>query len=86
MNEFAFDVKTIPNPANEQVFISMSKAISDGTLKIYSQAGQLVKTEEISQLTNKITVNTADFDQGVYLVFVEEKGVAVKPVKLVVVH
>ena len=86
LNEFAFDVKTIPNPANEQVFISMSKAISDGTLKIYSQAGQLVKTEEISQLTNKITVNTADFDQGVYLVFVEEKGVAVKPVKLVVVH
>ena len=86
LNDFAFDVKTIPNPANNQVFISMSKAISDGNVKIYNQAGQLVKTQEISELTNKITVNTSQFDQGVYLVFVEEKGVAVKPVKLVVVH
>jgi hypothetical protein len=86
LNEFAFDVKTIPNPANQQAYISMSKAISDGSLKIYNQAGQLIQTKEITQLTNKITVNTAEFDQGVYLVFVEEKGVAVKPVKLVVVH
>lgn len=85
-NDFAFDVKTIPNPANQQVFISTSKPIVDGSLTIYNQAGQLVKSEEISELTNKITVNTSEFDQGVYLVFVEEKGIAVKPVKLVVVH
>lgn len=86
LNEFAFDVKTIPNPANVQAFISTSKPIADGSLNIYNQAGQLVMTKEISQLTNKITVNTAQFDQGVYLVFVEEKGVTMKPVKLVVVH
>lgn len=86
INEFAFSVKTIPNPANDQVFISMSKAIGDGTMKIYNQAGQLIEEQKITQLTNKLTVNTAKFDQGVYLVYIEEKGVAVKPVKLVVVH
>ena len=86
VNEFAFNVKTIPNPANQQAFISLSKVVADGALKIYNQNGQLIHEREISEQTNKLTVNTAEFDQGVYLVFVEEKGVAVKPVKLVVVH
>lgn len=86
LNEYAFDVKTIPNPANNQVFISTSKVIADGALKIYDQAGKLMEMQVIEEQTNKLTVNTARFPQGVYFVFVEEEGVAVKPVKLVVVH
>jgi carboxypeptidase T len=86
LDEFAFDVKTIPNPANQQAYISFSKVISDGAVKIYNQAGQLVQTDEITEQTNKITVNTGNFRQGVYFVFVEENGIAVKPVKLVIVH
>jgi bacillopeptidase F (M6 metalloprotease family) len=86
LDEFAFDVKTIPNPANQQAFISLSKVVSDGAMKIYNQSGQLIHERDITEQTNKLTVNTAEFAQGVYLVFVEEKGVAVKPVKLVVVH
>lgn len=86
MNEFAFDVKTIPNPANQQAYISLSKVITDGAMKIYNQSGQLIHERIITEQTNKLTVNTAEFAQGVYMVFVEENGVAVKPVKLVVVH
>lgn len=86
INEFAFDVKTIPNPANNQAYISLSKVVADGSMRIYNQSGQLIHQRKISEQTNKITVNTAELAQGVYLVFVEEKGVAVKPVKLVVVH
>lgn len=86
LDEFAFDVKTIPNPANQQAFISISKVISDGAVKVYNQAGQIIYTEAITEQTNKVVLNTSRFTQGVYLVFVEEKGVAVKPVKLVVLH
>lgn len=86
IDEFAFDVKTIPNPANQQAFISISKVISDGAVKVYNQAGQIVYTEDITQQTNKVVLNTGRFKQGVYHVFVEENGVAVKPVKLVVLH
>lgn len=86
INEFSFNVKTIPNPANDQAFISLSKAINGGSMMIYDQAGLLVETQEINELTNKLIVNTAKFNQGVYLVVVEQNGVAAKPVKLVVVH
>ncbi len=84
--EHAFDVKTIPNPANNQAYISLSKVVADGAMKIYNQSGQLIHERNITEQTNKLVVNTAEFAQGVYLVFVEENGVAVKPVKLVVVH
>ncbi len=86
VDEFAFDVKTIPNPANNQAYVSFSKVITDGSVKVYNQAGQVIEIQEISQQTNKVTINTANYPQGVYLVFVEENGVAVKPVKLVVLH
>jgi len=86
VDEFTFVVKTIPNPANQQAFISMSKVVADGAMKIYNQSGQLIYERDITEQTNKLTVNTAEFDQGVYLVFVEENGVAVKPVMLVIVH
>ncbi len=86
IDEFSLNVKTIPNPANDQAFISLSKAISTGSMMIYDQAGQLVEIQEITELTNKLIVNTAKYTQGVYLVFIEQNGVAAKPVKLVVVH
>lgn len=86
LDEFAFDVKTIPNPANSQAFISTSKVISNGALKIYAQSGKLVEYQAITEQTNKLTVNTAKLPQGVYTVFVEENGLAVKPVRLVVIH
>lgn len=86
LDEFAFDVKTIPNPANNQAYVSFSKVISDGSVKVYNQAGQAIEIQEITQQTNKVTINTAEYAEGVYLVFVEENGVAVKPVKLVVLH
>ena len=86
IDEFAFDVKAIPNPANDQVFISTSKAIADGDVKVFNQAGQEVFSMPITELTNKITVDTSRLKQGVYTVFVSEKGAPVKPVKLVVVH
>ena len=52
LNEFAFDVQTIPNPANQQAYISMSKAIADGSMKVYNQAGQLVISKESTPLQN----------------------------------
>ena len=79
-------MKTIPNPANNQAYVSFSKVISDGSVKVYNQAGQAIEIQEITQQTNKVTINTAEYAEGVYLVFVEENGVAVKPVKLVVLH
>ncbi|MCH2223425.1 MAG: immune inhibitor A [Crocinitomicaceae bacterium] len=86
LDEFAFEVQTIPNPANQQAFISLSKVITEGSMKVFNQAGQLVTSENITELTNKITVDTASLPQGVYTVIVDEKGLPVKPVKLVVMH
>ena len=86
LDEYAFDVKTIPNPANNQAVVSFSKVISSGAVNVYNQAGQLVISEEISEQTNMLTISTAALPEGMYLVHVEELGAAVKPVKLVVIH
>jgi len=86
LTEFAFDVLTIPNPANQQAYISLSKVITEGMVQIYDQSGKVVYEVLISEQTNKITVPTANFPEGMYTVRVNDGTSLAKPVKLVVIH
>jgi carboxypeptidase T len=86
LNEYGFEVKTFPNPANDEAIISTSKVITNGGFMVYDQTGQLVISEDINEQTNKITVNTAQLPQGIYTVRVNDNGEFAKPVKLVVMH
>ena len=83
---YSFDVKTFPNPANNEAIISTSKVITNGSFTIYDQAGQVVWEEEITEQTNKISVNTSKLPQAIYTVHVNNNGDYAKPVKLVVMH
>ena len=86
LTEFSFDVLTIPNPANQQAYISLSKVITDGMIQVYDQAGKLVYEVVVIEQTNKIIVPTAELPEGVYTVRVQDGMSLAKPVKLVVIH
>ena len=81
-----FDVKTFPNPSNNEAIISMSKVISSGSVLIYNQAGKLVYDQLINEQTSNVKVNTSSLPQGIYTVRVIDNGVYAKPVKLAIVH
>ena len=86
LTEFAFDVLTIPNPANQQAYISLSKVITDGMVQVFDQAGKLVYEVVIHEQTNKIIVPTTELPEGMYTVRVNDGVSFAKPVKLVVIH
>ena len=86
LNEEFFEVKTFPNPANNQVIISTSKMIAGGSIMVYDQAGKLLIDQTITEQSNKITLNTGLLPQGMYTVRVNNNGVFAKPVKLAIVH
>ncbi len=86
LTEYFFDVKTFPNPANNEVVISTSKVIAQGDVSVYDQTGKLVIQKDIDFQTNNVTINTSDLLQGIYTVRVNDNGVFAKPVKLAIVH
>lgn len=79
-------VMTFPNPANEEVVVSLSKVLSSGTVNLYDQNGKLVYSHKIEEQSNQVNISTADLSQGVYTVHVVDGAEFSQPVKLVVVH
>lgn len=86
IEEMSFDVKVIPNPANDVAYVSLSKVLTEGTVKVYDRAGRVVAAYPITAQTNKISIETANLPEGMYTVNVESGSEASVPVKLVVVH
>lgn len=86
INEFAFEALVIPNPANHQATISLSKVLTSGEVLIYNQAGQQVKRAVINEQTNKVQIDTGDMPNGIYTVNVVSGFEFATPVKLVVLH
>jgi hypothetical protein len=48
--------------------------------------GELIHSEKVSELTNKIVLNTEKWSEGMYTVVVSETAQFISPAKLVVVH
>lgn len=79
-------VHVMPNPANSYAVISLDQPVASGTIAIYSLTGELVYTETIHSLTNKIQLETQLWSEGMYTVVVTGTGTSVTPSKLVVIH
>lgn len=86
LNDLDLSIKAIPNPANEQVIISLGNPVNDGVINCFDQTGKLVQSIQISELTNKVTLKTADLSEGVYTVRYFSNGKYSNFTKLVVVH
>ena len=84
--ENTIDIKTFPNPANDEVVISTSAVMSNGSVMVYDQSGKLVIDQPITEQSNKFIINTAALPQGMYTVRIESNNVFAKPVKVAVVH
>ncbi|MBL4861713.1 MAG: immune inhibitor A [Crocinitomicaceae bacterium] len=84
--EQTFEVMAIPNPANDQFYVSTSKVIEHGLVRVIDQTGKIVIEKEIKALTNKITIETIHLPEGLYTVQVFDNGNYAKPTKLVVIH
>lgn len=79
-------VHVMPNPANTVAQISFDKPVSNGTISVYNLTGELVHTETVHELTNKIGMNTESWSEGMYTVRITRIGTALLPAKLVIVH
>ena len=55
-------------------------------VSVYSMTGELVHSEKIHELTNKVVLNTANWNEGMYTVVVSETAQFISPSKLVIVH
>ncbi|OFZ34628.1 MAG: hypothetical protein A3D92_20525 [Bacteroidetes bacterium RIFCSPHIGHO2_02_FULL_44_7] len=84
--ENTLELKTFPNPANQQVTVSVSNPISSGDLEVFDQTGKLVYSKKVEEPTSNITFSTQYLPQGMYTVRVSNQGLASLPVKLAIVH
>nr|NQU93904.1 T9SS type A sorting domain-containing protein [Bacteroidota bacterium] len=71
--EGSFNVRIMPNPAQDKVFVCIDdEKYKDGVIKIYQITGQLVKTCMLSD--NKTEINVGDLVKGVYILNVETEN------------
>lgn len=71
-----------PNPATNEVFISVSDNLLSGTLTVIDTEGKIVFSKTITTHANKI--HTINFANGVYFVkVISEKGVLMKRLAIV---
>jgi hypothetical protein len=86
IEETGLSAKSMPNPANTYAQIAFDQPISTGLVSVYSMTGELIHSEKVSELTNKIVLNTEKWSEGMYTVVVSETAQFISPAKLVVVH
>jgi hypothetical protein len=86
IEETGLSAKSMPNPANTYAQIAFDQPVSTGLVSVYSMTGELIHSEKVSELTNKIVLNTEKWSEGMYTVVVSETAQFISPAKLVVVH
>lgn len=74
VTEMAGDVHIYPNPAKDEVTLSLSAKMRDKAVVTLTNAvGQVVKAANI-KVDNKVIFSTADMPSGVYFYIIETKG------------
>ena len=86
VEENVLGAKSMPNPANTYAQIAFDQPVAEGMVSVYSMTGELVHSEKIHELTNKVVLNTANWNEGMYTVVVSETAQFISPSKLVIVH
>ena len=86
LQELDLSVKVIPNPANEQVYISFGQPVSKGEIIWFDQTGKKAGSRQINEITNKIVLETANLPQGIYHIRYISAESTSNAVKMVVIH
>jgi hypothetical protein len=79
----AMGMSVYPNPANDFISINTNGLSDHYTVRITDVLGKVVYTDEAGPIKK---VDTGDFKNGVYLITVMEKGVALQTRRVVVKH
>ena len=56
-----------PNPANEQITITLSEEFTNGELEVYNLFGQLIHNDILTE-NNNVLLNTSPWSAGMYIV------------------
>ncbi|MFM7299799.1 MAG: serine hydrolase [Crocinitomicaceae bacterium] len=76
--ELAREIQVYPNPANEQIIVSIEKGVL-GKGVLFNQLG--VKIKEIQSTEQSIAIDISNLEKGVYLISLPEKGMTMRFVK-----
>lgn len=63
----------VPNPAQDNILITVSQAMQNSTMEIRDLSGRLLLQSQI--LGDELVVNTSDFADGMYVVSVMQEGI-----------
>jgi hypothetical protein len=74
-----------PNPADKIVNIKFTDVVSDAKFGIYDINGKLIKEFSFTNFKNSISINTSDFDNGVYFITVSNNQRSICS-KLIIMH
>ncbi len=81
------DVTSYPNPANSEFVVSYELTnVNAPVLNVYSIIGGKMATYSLSNSNGSVSINTLDFDNGMYFYTIEEEGQRVFIQKFNVVH
>lgn len=80
---FVGKIKIYPNPAAENVTITLPQSTNKAELLIYTMQGQLLSQ---TQLSNTQTINTSTLANGLYLFVIQSKGNIVGREKVIITH
>ncbi|MFM7661736.1 MAG: T9SS type A sorting domain-containing protein, partial [Bacteroidota bacterium] len=69
--ELAREIQVYPNPANEQIIVSIEKGVL-GKVVLYNEIG--LKINEIQSNSESIEIDISNLEKGVYFVVLPEKG------------
>ncbi|MFM7467753.1 MAG: serine hydrolase [Crocinitomicaceae bacterium] len=69
--ELAREIQVYPNPANEQIIVSIEKGVL-GKVVLFNQLGMKIK--EIQSNAQSIAIDISNLEKGVYLISLPEKG------------
>ncbi|MFM7757552.1 MAG: serine hydrolase [Crocinitomicaceae bacterium] len=76
--ELAREIQVYPNPANEQIIVSIEKGVL-GKVVLFNQLG--MKFKEIQSDAQSIAIDISNLEKGVYLISLPEKGMTMRFVK-----
>src|SRR5690606_15122697 len=72
-NTLLENMSIYPNPAHEQLTVSLPNSSQTYTVKMMNVLGSVVYTEVVKN-SNKVTINVADKAKGIYFLSVEANG------------
>jgi Secretion system C-terminal sorting domain len=77
------DFTVYPNPATDQLFIDLDANLQNSTVIVSNAVGQQLKSYNLSEFTNEVSINIEDLTSGVYFISVSSNGQISEPKRFV---